>query len=63
MKNKSGIIIDTFIEKLKKNTHYFGNLACVQMVGTHFVAADIAMDSGSDKPEVYRVIVIKHAND
>lgn len=59
MENKSGIIVNTLIEKLKKNSHYFGNIACAETYGTHFAAADIAMD-GSGKLETYRIIVVKY---
>lgn len=60
MENKSGIIIKTLIEKLRKNTHYLGELAVAETHGTYGSRADIAMQNG-DNTEVYSVIVIKHA--
>lgn len=61
MKNKSGVIVKTLIEKMKKNTHFFGDLTVVEKHGKYCSRADITMQAG-DKTEVYRVIVIKHAN-
>lgn len=61
MKNKAGVIVMTLIEKLKKNTHYFGNLAVVETHGSYGSRAEIAMQSG-DKTELYSVIVVKHAS-
>ena len=55
------IIVRALIEKLKVNSCYYGNISYVEIRGTNFAAADIAMD-GSGKTEVYRVIVVKHTN-
>lgn len=61
MKNKSAIIVDTLIEKLKKNNHFFGNLAVVKIHGSCGSRAEIATQSGGEM-QIYSVIVIKHAN-
>lgn len=61
LENKAGMIVRTLIEKLKKNTHFFGELAVVETHGTHASRAEIALQSG-DKTDVYSVIVIKHAS-
>ena len=64
MKNESGIsriMMTALIEKLKKNAHFFGDMAVAETFGTHFAAADIAMRKGGNT-EAYRVIVVKYAD-
>ncbi len=60
MENKSGIIIMTLIEKLKKNTQFFGNVSSAETFRKKYAYADIAMQNG-DSTETYRVVVIKQA--
>lgn len=61
MENKSAVIVNTLIEKLKKNKHFFGDIASAETFGKNFAMIDVAMHK-DNKLAVYRIIVIKHAS-